>query len=110
MNTRLNTGTGPEWSQAACRGKPIKYWYSNRVFETAMAIRVCKECPIREACLQHALSVPEVYGVWGGLGQVERNRLLHKLTGPSPTGTRSLSLRTRRGQARRLSGRSSSSS
>lgn len=43
--------------------------------ETA-AKEVCKTCPIKTACLNQALSKPEMYGVWGGMGEKERERLL----------------------------------
>ncbi len=32
----------------------------------------CQRCPVRDACLQHALRVKEPYGVWGGLTPSER--------------------------------------
>ncbi len=33
---------------------------------------VCARCPVREACLIHALVAGEDYGVWGGLDELER--------------------------------------
>lgn len=33
---------------------------------------VCKSCPVIAKCLTHALTVPEDYGVWGGLSADER--------------------------------------
>jgi WhiB family transcriptional regulator, redox-sensing transcriptional regulator len=33
---------------------------------------VCKECPVRNECLIHALSFPEPGGIWGGLTHYER--------------------------------------
>ena len=33
-------------------------------------------CPVKNACLEHALSVPEMYGVWGGLSADERIEIL----------------------------------
>lgn len=33
---------------------------------------ICKGCPVIAKCLNHALSVPEMYGVWGGLSADER--------------------------------------
>ena len=38
----------------------------------AAAKRVCAACPVRTACVEHALSVPEQFGIWGGLTEVER--------------------------------------
>jgi WhiB family redox-sensing transcriptional regulator len=33
---------------------------------------VCASCPVRDACLEHALTVPERYGVWGGMSEEQR--------------------------------------
>ena len=38
----------------------------------AVAKRVCAECPVRQQCLEHALALPEQFGIWGGLTEVER--------------------------------------
>lgn len=37
---------------------------------------VCRACPILLRCRTHALSVPEPHGVWGGLTEQERSRIL----------------------------------
>ena len=36
------------------------------------AKKICTACPIKTECLEHALAVPENFGVWGGLTQEER--------------------------------------
>ena len=36
------------------------------------AKKICTACPVKTECLEHALAVPEDYGVWGGLTQDER--------------------------------------
>src|SRR5690606_28703763 len=36
---------------------------------------VCGPCPVRDACLTHALTHDERYGVWGGLDTDERDAL-----------------------------------
>jgi WhiB family redox-sensing transcriptional regulator len=41
---------------------------------------LCAVCPVIERCRQHALSVQEPYGVWGGLSESERAALTrHRL-------------------------------
>ncbi|MEU2433768.1 WhiB family transcriptional regulator [Streptomyces sp. NPDC007861] len=40
------------------------------------AKRVCRTCPVRNACLRHSLRAREKFGVWGGLGEQERRALL----------------------------------
>lgn len=42
----------------------------------ARAVALCEQCPVIEQCRNHALSVPEPYGVWGGLTEEEREELL----------------------------------
>ena len=37
---------------------------------------VCIQCPVRVACREHSLSVPERYGTWGGISEDDRSRLL----------------------------------
>ncbi|UVE93747.1 WhiB family transcriptional regulator [Dietzia sp. B32] len=43
---------------------------------------VCATCPVFDTCRQFALSVGELYGVWGGLTEAER----HKISGRHRTG------------------------
>ena len=54
--------------------------------ETA-AKRVCDDCPVRRQCLEHALALPEQFGIWGGLTEVERAEEARRRRGAA-TGTR----------------------
>jgi WhiB family transcriptional regulator, redox-sensing transcriptional regulator len=36
--------------------------------------RICMACPVREECLDYALSNDERFGIWGGLSERERRR------------------------------------
>jgi WhiB family redox-sensing transcriptional regulator len=42
------------------------------------ALKICNSCPVKQACLEHALSVPEIYGVWGGMTEEQRLEILKK--------------------------------
>jgi len=42
------------------------------------AVKICRSCPVIEQCLNHALSIPEYFGVWGGMTADERNSILRK--------------------------------
>jgi len=67
------------WRQrAACRGVDADVFYplSDEMAEEAKAI--CADCPVREACLEHALMTRERDGVWGGLTERERRRILRQ--------------------------------
>lgn len=39
---------------------------------------LCRQCPVIVQCRTHALSVGEPYGIWGGLGESEREMLLKR--------------------------------
>ncbi|MFG2619557.1 WhiB family transcriptional regulator [Streptomyces sp. NPDC048507] len=80
-------GAGPrhwQWqARAACRGLgPGRFFHpagergDDREGRDEAAKRVCAGCPVRTACLEHALSTREPFGVWGGLTEEERRRLL----------------------------------
>lgn len=53
----------------------------------ASAKRVCDDCPVRQQCLEHALALPEQFGIWGGLTEVERAEEARRRRGAA-TGTR----------------------
>lgn len=42
------------------------------------AIAICNTCPVIQQCREHALRVPEIYGVWGGLTEEQRRIILRK--------------------------------
>lgn len=73
----------PRWGwqeRAACREQPLELFFgpdgerpSDRAARERTAIAVCAGCPVRDACLEHALGLPENYGVWGGTTEVERS-------------------------------------
>ena len=33
---------------------------------------ICVQCPVRRECLDYALGVGEIHGIWGGLNETER--------------------------------------
>lgn len=47
-------------AKAVCNGRPDKG---------------IPPCPVREQCRQWALERPELYGVWGGLGDFDRRKI-----------------------------------
>jgi WhiB family redox-sensing transcriptional regulator len=36
---------------------------------------LCRTCPVRLECLEHALTYPEYHGVWGATSREDRQRL-----------------------------------
>jgi WhiB family redox-sensing transcriptional regulator len=69
---------------AACRGPESSLFFppslperrEEREEREARAKAICRECGVREECLDFALRVREPHGIWGGLTESERRRLL----------------------------------
>lgn len=66
--------------RAACRNEDPELFfplgYGNEFTEQIdQAKAVCRECPVRDACLNAALEEAERYGFWGGLTPDERRQL-----------------------------------
>lgn len=69
--------------RAACQGHDPEDWMDDRPgLPTAAARAVCAACPVRAACLAHALAYDEPWGMWGGL--TARERAAHRLGLPVP--------------------------
>lgn len=66
--------------QARCRGVDPQIFHPADEDEVgaAQAKSICAVCPVREACLEFALSAREKDGVWGGLTARERRRLVRQ--------------------------------
>ena len=77
---------GPGWDEggwradAACRGEDPELFFpigstGPVLAQIAEAKEVCARCPVRDACLDFALSTGQAYGIWGGLTEDERRSL-----------------------------------
>ena len=67
------------WRQAAaCRGVDPEVFYPFSDEEAGAAKAVCGRCPVRQPCLEFALSSREHDGVWGGATERERRRMLRQ--------------------------------
>ena len=60
---------------AACRGADLDVFFPGRGESAEPARRVCATCPVREPCLDYALSSGVTCGVWGGLAERDRREL-----------------------------------
>jgi WhiB family transcriptional regulator, redox-sensing transcriptional regulator len=61
--------------QAACRGADLNLFFPGRGESAGPARRICTQCPVRQQCLEFAVSNRTVYGIWGGLTGPERRAL-----------------------------------
>jgi len=84
----------PPWQErAACRGPIAKVFFppdhpeprSARDAREARAKAICRACPVRQPCLDYALSIRERHGVWGGTSESERLRLIERSDRSGPT-------------------------
>lgn len=77
--------TGNWRDRAVCGGQwelffgPEDETPESRDAREAQAIAICRSCPVRQPCLDHALSQPSQYGVAGGEGEERRTVLRHIL-------------------------------
>lgn len=76
---KVTTGMNATWQKrAACRGLDAQIFYPDPEEEADEAKSVCAICPVRQACLEHALAQREREGVWGGCTERERRRILRQ--------------------------------
>jgi WhiB family transcriptional regulator, redox-sensing transcriptional regulator len=66
-----------DWrADAACREIDIDLFFAVDEQSQRDAIAVCETCPVRASCLEHAITAREQYGVWGGVREQDRKRLV----------------------------------
>lgn len=66
----------PNLPAALCQQTDPELWFPEMGESSVDAKRVCGRCDERTDCLQWALEHKEAHGVWGGLNERERRRLL----------------------------------
>lgn len=70
--------TAIDWSDASCASVGLgaaDEWHPDKGGSTRQAKRICEGCPLRDACLNYALTEGMTAGVWGGLSAKERQAL-----------------------------------
>lgn len=73
-----------DWQlHAACRGQDSAVFFhprnergDHREERETRAKELCARCPVLDRCREHALSVEEAFGIWGGLTEVELRTLI----------------------------------
>ncbi|CAN5171015.1 hypothetical protein BH09ACT8_BH09ACT8_10270 [soil metagenome] len=81
--SRLPAATEDAWNwqlQGKCRGESPEIFFpdddarSERRRNENIAKSICRQCPVLQQCRDHALSTPELHGVWGAMTASERAR------------------------------------
>ncbi|MEV6738195.1 WhiB family transcriptional regulator [Streptomyces sp. NPDC051104] len=65
----------PWQDQALCAQTGSDFFFPEPGSSVREAKRICGLCESRAACLEHALTHDERFGVWGGLSEKERLQL-----------------------------------
>ncbi len=64
---------------AACRDSDPKIFFPTTREEVRQALSVCGSCPVRPECLDYAFEADERFGIWGGLEEKERRKVVRQL-------------------------------
>lgn len=66
----------PPWmAYAKCADLDPEVFFPGPNGDTATPKAVCHDCPVRLACLEHAIANDERHGIWGGTTIHERRRI-----------------------------------
>jgi WhiB family redox-sensing transcriptional regulator len=57
--------------RAACQNADPDLFFPETL-ASAKAKKICKDCPVRQQCLAHAIEYGEEFGIWGGMTRLER--------------------------------------
>ncbi len=66
----------PDLDDALCAQTDPEAFFPEKGGSTRAAKAICHECAVAVACLTYALDHHEGYGIWGGLSERERRRIL----------------------------------
>jgi WhiB family redox-sensing transcriptional regulator len=73
MFSDLDLFPGRIWQlKANCLGFDPELFFPARGDSTREAREICRNCVVREDCLEYALANGEKFGIWGGLDERER--------------------------------------
>ena len=87
ITRRETTGDRQDWV-TLCETEDPELWFPAPSDQATSdrAVAICKQCPVVQACAQFALDNKEMLGVWGGLTEEQRRRILHPQP-PKPSRT-----------------------
>ncbi|MGQ0830990.1 MAG: WhiB family transcriptional regulator [Microthrixaceae bacterium] len=65
-------------ARGRCVSVPPSTFFPNDGAGVELARRICADCPVKDECLEHALTNRIDHGVWGGCSERERRRILKR--------------------------------
>jgi WhiB family redox-sensing transcriptional regulator len=70
-------GDSQDWQDSAlCAQTDPDAFFPDKGESNRAARRVCLACEVRVECLEYALTYGEPYGIWGGMSERERRRMM----------------------------------
>ena len=68
-----------DWMQHGnCRNYPPATFFPSDGVGVDIARKLCESCPVKQPCLEYALTERVDHGVWGGCSERERRRILKR--------------------------------
>lgn len=62
--------------RARCRDQDPEAFFVRGSAQSRKAVRICQRCVVRDLCLEYAMEHEIDLGIWGGLTERQRRRLL----------------------------------
>lgn len=78
LATKLLTYKEPWMRDAICAQVDPEMFYPDKGGSTAEAKRICQGCPARQPCLEFGLANNERFGIWGGVSERDRRKMLKR--------------------------------
>ncbi len=71
--------TETDWmAYGHCAHRPPSVFFPSDGVGVEVARRICADCPVKDFCLEYALTHRIDHGVWGGCSERERRRILKR--------------------------------
>lgn len=72
-------GEAPVWyDSAACRTMDPAIFFSQDDDVQRAALTRCDGCTVKPECLRIAMETEQMHGIWGGMSERERRRLIRR--------------------------------
>lgn len=67
--------------QAVCASTDPEMFFPEKGGSTREAKQICTRCQVRDRCLEYALQNEERFGIWGGMSERERRKIIYARRG-----------------------------
>lgn len=86
-STRLLSRANMSWMEyGICqnRDEDAKIFFPEPGNNAAQAKKMCGRCPVRTKCLEWSITTRQMYGIWGGVAEKKRRRMMQLRYGITP--------------------------